>query len=485
MNLGDVLIQVFQPYFYYSIVFLAVSFGCIKIITKCCPFLGSRAKSLIYLIPVLGPVLIMLIATPKLAIQSVSYQFLGSFVAYTHQAPGGFDPFPMLQAAPQQSIFALVTLSTSQILSVTGILCLAGLAIGGFYAAITLAFGDWLASKVLHIINLSSDEYEWLQLETAKIAQKLSIATPQIALVEDLRPNAFTMGFGRKTRIVFTLGLLNVLNKEEIVAVASHELAHIKSHDFFFKTISNALTAVSFFNPLAYFSFFNAQREREMLADENGAKLLQNPDSLANALTKITATLRNFPREGRFIRLTSNLLVTSQIIHRPRILSAHPKIDLRLRNINQLTRAKPKHLKPNKLFVALMLTCIVLIAGGSAIYALVNVQTGYSTPKLELTVPSSVLTTAASSVSAHVIIVNSNLTWNGTYQNVPLLNLNQSANSSVYMQMRNLQQTLGQSQIGGIIGQADNYWHLSQEPSRPTIVYSSSDGKTTTFVIKF
>ena len=132
-----------------------------------------------------------------------------------------------------------------------------------------------------------------------------------------------------------------------------------------------------------------------------------------------------------------------------------------------------------------MLTCIVLIAGGSAIYALVNVQTGYSTPKLELTVPSSVLTTAASSVSAHVIIVNSNLTWNGTYQNVPLLNLNQSANSSVYMQMRNLQQTLGQSQIGGIIGQADNYWHLSQGPSRPTIVYSSSDGKTTTFVIKF
>ena len=149
-----------------------------------------------------------------------------------------------------------------------------GLAVGGIYAVQRLCFGDWIAGRVLNVINLAPNEYEWLQAEIAKIAKKLSIATPQVALVEDLRPNAFTMGYGRKTRIVFTLGLLNVLDKEEIVAVASHELAHIKSHDFLFKTISNALTAVSFFNPLAYFSFFNAQREREMLADENGAKLL-------------------------------------------------------------------------------------------------------------------------------------------------------------------------------------------------------------------
>ena len=94
--------------------------------------------------------------------------------------------------------------------------------------------------------------------------------------------------------------------------------AHIKNLDFLFKTISNALTVVSFFNPLAYFSFFNAQREREMLADENGAKLLQKPDTLANALTKIIAALKNLPPEGRFAGMASNLLITSPIIHRRR-----------------------------------------------------------------------------------------------------------------------------------------------------------------------
>ena len=33
MNFEDVLVQVFQPYFYYSIILLAISFVCIKIIT--------------------------------------------------------------------------------------------------------------------------------------------------------------------------------------------------------------------------------------------------------------------------------------------------------------------------------------------------------------------------------------------------------------------------------------------------------------------
>jgi heat shock protein HtpX len=411
MNFEDVLVQVFQPYFYYSVIFLTISFVCIKVITKCCPFIGSRTKSLIYLIPISGPLFITLTSPPKMAIQAVSYHLIGSFTSFTPQAPIAFSPFQLIQPPLQQSIVTLVAFSTNQILSITGIICLMGLAVGGIYAVTTLALGDWIASRILNVINLAPNEYEWLQAEIAKVAKKLSIATPQVALVEDLRPNAFTMGFGRKTKIVFTIGLLNVLDKEEIFAVASHELAHIKSHDFFFKTISNALTAVSFFNPLAYFSFFNAQREREMLADENGAKLLQKPDSLAKALTKITAALKNLPKEGRFIRLTSNLLVTSPIIHRPQILSAHPKIDLRLRNISQLNAPKPKHLKTNKLIAAVILTCVIVIAGATVTCAMVSLQTGYTTTKMALTIPTGFKVVSTDATSNHIILIESNLTY--------------------------------------------------------------------------
>ena len=65
-----------------------------------------------------------------------------------------------------------------------------------------------------------------------------------------LLPNAFTIGYGRKTVMVFSLGLLNMLDLDELTAVVSHELAHVKAKDYLFKTASYALNILSFFNPL-------------------------------------------------------------------------------------------------------------------------------------------------------------------------------------------------------------------------------------------
>ena len=483
MNLENILVQVFQPYFYYAIVFTVISFVCIKAITNFLPFVASRIKSLIYLIPICGPVLIMLVWAPKLVLQTVSYHLIGSFPVFAPRAPAFFSPFQYAQPTAAQSMVTLVAISTNQILSITGILCLAGLAVGGTYAATTLAFGDWIAARILGVINLSPTEYEWLQAEVAQISQKLSIRTPQIALVEDLRPNAFTLGLGRNARIVFTIGLLNVLDREEITAVASHELAHIKSRDFLFKTISNALTGISFFNPFAYLSLFNAQREREMLADENGAKLLQKPDMLASALKKITVALRNFPREGRFIRLTSNLLVTSQIIHRPQILSGHPKIDLRLRNINQLTATSPRHVKPKKLAVALILTSLIVLAGASAVFALSNVQSGYASSKITFTIPGALRVTGADYTGPNVIIVNSNLTWSATpYSITTMLNPDSHSIVAPYYGHENGQFGIGPNQASHSAFGSDP---TTSSPTKIAIIYTATSQSNTTVVIKF
>ena len=344
-------------------------------------------------------------------LQAVSYHLIGSFSIPVPQAPAFFSPFHLSAAFIANNV-TLVAFSTNQIFSITGIICLTGLVLGGIYAVTTIVMGDWIASRLLHVINLDSNEYGWLQKEIANISKKLSISTPQVALVEDLRPNAFTMGNGGKTKLVFTIGLLNILDKEEILAVASHELAHVKNHDFLFKTLSNSLTAISFFNPLAYFAFFNSQREREMLADENGAKLLEKPESLANALTKITKALQTLRGEGRLIRVTSNLLVTSPIIHRPQILSGHPKINLRLKNINQLTAIKPKRPKSSKLIAAILLTCVIVVAGVATTYALVNIQSGYVTSKTALTEAAYVKGFSTDLTGTHIILVSSNLTFN-------------------------------------------------------------------------
>jgi Zn-dependent protease with chaperone function len=448
--------------------------------------MGSKTKSLIYLIPIVAPLFVLLSFPPKIVVQAVSYHLLGSFSIAIPRGPMLFSPFQLMQPLPPQTMVTLVAFSINPILSITGIICLIGLALGGIYAVTTIVMGDWIASRLLNVINLDSNEFEWLQTEIAKISKKLSISTPQVALVEDLRPNAFTMGHGRKTKLVFTIGLLNILDKEEILAVASHELAHVKNSDFFFKTLSNALAAVSFFNPLAYFALFNSQREREMLADENGAKLLQKPDSLASALTKITKALQNLPGESRLIRITSSLLVSSPIIHRPQILSGHPKINLRLKNINQLTTIKPKRLKPSKLIVAILLTCVIVVAGVATTYALVNLQSGYVTPKIVLTGAAYVKGASTDSIGTHIILISSNLTFNSMLgQTSSLQNSNPQIISRANPMQLNEVPNFNQSQAEYNTPKTSIVIPGANPSNQITIIYALTNENGTTLIIKY
>lgn len=94
-----------------------------------------------------------------------------------------------------------------------------------------------------------------------------------------------------------------------MAAVAAHELAHVKNKDSLFKTVSVALTLLSFFNPFAYFASATTQREREIFADE-GARILGQPRLLAKTLVKIYEGSRAFPKEGFIARLASGLFLT-------------------------------------------------------------------------------------------------------------------------------------------------------------------------------
>jgi hypothetical protein len=72
---------------------------------------------------------------------------------------------------------------------------------------------------------------------------------------------------------------------------------------------------------------------------------------------------------------------------------------------------KPKHLKTNKLIAAFVLTCIIVIAGSTIACALVNVQTGYTTTKMALTIPTGFKVLSNDAASSHIIYLESNLTW--------------------------------------------------------------------------
>ena len=136
-----------------------------------------------------------------------------------------------------------------------------------------------------------------LQASVVEASERL-LSTSQSWTRKNLRPNLFTIGYGKRTTIVFSIGLLKVLNNEEIRAVASHELAHVKNREFFYKALSFTLTAISFFNPLAYVACSTAQREREMFADECAINSMEKPRVLGNALAKIYKAIQSFPEKA-------------------------------------------------------------------------------------------------------------------------------------------------------------------------------------------
>jgi Zn-dependent protease with chaperone function len=271
----------------------------------------------------------------------------------------------------------LLTVSTSTVLSVTGIICIVGLVAGALFTLSMVLADDWVARRVLHVILLSPDDHQWLQANVAESSKKLAIAPPKIGVVEDLRPNAFTIGYGRRATIVFSIGLFNILSKDEIVAVASHELAHVKNNDFFFKTLSNALTTVSFFNPLSYITSSTAQREREMYADERAITLLDKPSALGDALAKICKTIQNLPKEGRLVNFSSSLLVASSVLHRVGILSTHPRLDARLKNISA-PRPSNRHWSHQNTWVAFLLSLLLIFSAVAVSLAMVNLQVNFT-----------------------------------------------------------------------------------------------------------
>jgi heat shock protein HtpX len=403
MNFDGVLTQVFQPYFYYPVLFLIASFVCVKIIMRFCHVLAPRTKSLLYLIPLAIPLALLLVYVPSPTLQTGTLQFMTS-AGEVGKATLTTDPNSII--ASESSLVAIFSMVT--VPSITGIICIIGLFLGATFAFLMLLAGDRIARKMLHVVSLGKDDYPQLQANVAGLSEKLGMAVPKMGVVEDLRPNAFTIGYGKRATVVFSIGLLNILSDEETVAVASHELAHIKNHDFFYKLLSSSLTAVSFFNPFAHIASSAAQREREMLADQHAVRLLEKTDTLAAALSKICRTIQTLPKESLLLSLSLNLFAVSSVLHRLEILSTHPRLDRRLRNISE-----PKSLcqsSRRNMYLSFFLLVLLIGAVVTVSYGMVNLQTNYPLPNMTNVVPTSA-ETGVSSLPANGVV--SAYAWTG------------------------------------------------------------------------
>lgn len=180
-------------YFNYSTILLMVSFICIKALIKYNGFLTARTRGLCYLFPLTIPVLLATLILPW----SIAMLFFKISVSY--------DLHNVILAMPH-SLYMIMP--PSRTLNhfwpiynplVTNMFLTTGLTLSVFYLIVTITLSGRIVRRVFRIVELEPSEYESLQRKIDELSKKLSIEPPKIGLVEDLRPNAFTIGYGRGT----------------------------------------------------------------------------------------------------------------------------------------------------------------------------------------------------------------------------------------------------------------------------------------------
>lgn len=160
------------------------------------------------------------------------------------------------------------------------------------------------------------DEYCGLTDETWRFIEEtcknINIRKPQIGIIRDGNPNAFTYGYySGFAKLVLTQGLIEKLSKEELEAVIAHELGHIKHNDFIVMMLVSLIPMIMYqvytwtnrsdkskpaywvgigaYAAYIFSQFFSLSfsRIREYYADSFSKDIMDNGEPLKNALIKI------------------------------------------------------------------------------------------------------------------------------------------------------------------------------------------------------
>jgi heat shock protein HtpX len=252
-----------------------------------------------------------------------------------------------------------------------------GALIAFFIAAAMNFFTYWNADQLVLSMYGAKEVDERAAPEfvhiVAELANRASLPMPRLYLMDNPQPNAFATGRNpHHAAVAATTGLLNMLSREEVAGVISHELAHIKNRDTLLMTVTATIAGAismlvqfgTFFGgghrdrngnggmgvigtllmvvlaPLAAMLVQMAiSRTREYAADNMGARISGDPESLASALGKIDVAaheIENVPAEQN--PATAHLFIINPLSgeRMDNLFSTHPSTENRIAALEQL-----------------------------------------------------------------------------------------------------------------------------------------------------
>lgn len=250
-----------------------------------------------------------------------------------------------------------------------------GMQIALIIAAAMNFFSYWFSDKiVLRMYNaqeVSPREAPELHAMVAELAQEANIPMPRVYIIPEESPNAFATGRNPEhAAVAVTQGILRLLTPTELKGVLAHEVAHIKNRDILIQSIAATLGgAIMVLADMARFAaFFGGSRDneegggnilatllfsilapiaalliqmaisrsREYIADETGAYLAHNPESLARALEKLAYGAERIPMAAN--PATENMFIVSPLTGGGllSLFSTHPPIEERIARLRAM-----------------------------------------------------------------------------------------------------------------------------------------------------
>ncbi len=243
--------------------------------------------------------------------------------------------------------------------------------IGSYY------YSDRIVLRMSQARPATREEHAFLINSVEGLSLAAGIPVPRIYVIDDTAPNAFATGRDPQHAVIcVTTGLMQKLNRVELEAVIGHEMAHIKDYDIRFMALVAilagtivliadwllrsmwwsggrrrrgreggshpivlliAVVAAVLAPIIATLIQLAVSRQREYLADAQGALLTRYPDGLASALEKIAADREPLEAANK---ATAHLYIYNPLRdHRGvlnQLFSTHPPIAERVRRLRSM-----------------------------------------------------------------------------------------------------------------------------------------------------
>jgi beta-lactamase regulating signal transducer with metallopeptidase domain len=154
-----------------------------------------------------------------------------------------------------------------------------------------LVAGWWRVRLLLEASTPASDR--WQQMVEA-ISNRLGVRR-RVRLVESDRAEVpGTVGWLAPV-ILFPIGALTGLTPDQVKLVLTHELAHIRRHDYAVNCLQTAIETVFFFHPAVWWLSTRVREEREHCCDDIVVGVFEDRWSYAEALTSVERLRRPAP----------------------------------------------------------------------------------------------------------------------------------------------------------------------------------------------